>query len=99
MTHNTLDLRSHSKPFTPKPTTLTTIISFVTCLTIFTHCAGDDDVHELAMNTEIREESGKFLYQGKEPVALLKQNGTLKIYKLVEVTYKDIEELFNQKQV
>ena len=48
---------------------------------------------------EIREESSKFLYENDKPVAILKQNGTLKVYKLIEVTYGSIDELFNTKPV
>jgi hypothetical protein len=49
---------------------------------------------------EMQEEAVKMIYdQDNQPVGLIKQNGVLKFYKLVEVTYKDIDELFNQKSV
>lgn len=46
---------------------------------------------------ETNEEAVKMIYKNDERVGCFVQNGTLKIYKLIEVSYKDIEELFDQK--
>jgi hypothetical protein len=42
----------------------------------------------------LKEEGVKIIYRNGEPVACFKQNGTLKMYKLVEVSYADIAEVF-----
>ena len=43
---------------------------------------------------ELKEEGVKIIYRQGEPIACFKQNGTLKMYKLVEVGYGDIAEVF-----
>jgi hypothetical protein len=42
----------------------------------------------------LKEEGVKIIYRNAEPIACYKQNGTLKMYKLVEVTYADIAEIY-----
>ncbi len=48
---------------------------------------------------QFKEESAKFLYNGKELVGLIKSNGALKFYRLTEVTYGDIDQLFDARPV
>jgi hypothetical protein len=42
----------------------------------------------------LKEEGVKIIYRNGEPIACYKQNGTLKMYKLVEVSYADISEIY-----
>jgi hypothetical protein len=46
---------------------------------------------------ELKEEGVKIIYRNGEPIACYKQNGTLKMYKLVEVSYADISEIYEPK--
>ena len=45
-------------------------------------------------SVEMREEPAKMLYVDGDLVGMAKQNGTLKMYKIVEVGYGDIDKLF-----
>jgi len=42
----------------------------------------------------MKEEGVKIIYRNGDPIACYKQNGTLKMYKLVEVSYADISEIY-----
>ena len=45
-----------------------------------------------------REESVKIVRRGDEPVVcFIQTNSGVKLYKLVEVAYKDIDELFEER--
>jgi len=46
---------------------------------------------------QLKEEGVKIIYRNGEPIACYKQNGTLKMYRLVEVTYADIAEIYEPK--
>jgi hypothetical protein len=43
---------------------------------------------------QLKEEGVKIIYRNGQPIACYKQNGTLKMYKLVEVSYADISEIY-----
>ena len=43
---------------------------------------------------KLKEEGVKIIYRNGEPVAVFKQNGTLKMYKLTEVGYGDLSEIY-----
>jgi hypothetical protein len=43
---------------------------------------------------ELKEEGVKIIYRNGQPIACYKQNGTLKMYKLVEVGYGDLAEIY-----
>lgn len=45
----------------------------------------------------LKEEGVKIIYRNGDPIAAYKQNGTLKLYKMVEVTYADIAEIYDPK--
>jgi hypothetical protein len=45
-------------------------------------------------NFELKEEGAKFLYRNGEPVAAWKQNGTLRFFKLIEIGYADLSEIY-----
>lgn len=44
---------------------------------------------------EMREEYAKMLYVNRELVGMAMKNGTLKMFKITEVTYGEIDKLFN----
>jgi hypothetical protein len=43
---------------------------------------------------QLKEENGKFLYRDGEPIAVYKQNGTLRFFKLIELGYADLAEIY-----
>jgi hypothetical protein len=47
----------------------------------------------------LKEEGVKIIYRNDEPIACYKQNGTLKMYKLIEVSYADISEIYEPQSV
>jgi len=45
-------------------------------------------------NLTSSEESAKFIMRNGQPIAVYRKNGVLKFYKLIEVSYEDISEIF-----
>ena len=45
--------------------------------------------------SKLQTESAKFIYKDGQIVAMIKGNGTVRIYKVTEASYSDVDDLFD----